>query len=50
MGFSTVFSGIASDMITKAAGFIGDFSPILAGVVGIAFAGYALMVLRRFVS
>jgi len=50
MGFSSVFATLADDMISNATGFIGDFSPILAGLVGIAFAGYALIQVRRFIG
>lgn len=50
MGFATVFSSLSSSIIGNATGFISDFSPILAGLVGIAFAGYALMQVRRFIG
>lgn len=50
MGFSGVFSNLSTTMITNAAGFIADFSPILGGLVGVAFAGYAILVIRRFIG
>jgi hypothetical protein len=50
VGFDEVFAALAPSMITNAAGFISDFAPVFAGLVGIAFAGYALMVVRRFIS
>ena len=50
MGFATVFSSLSSSMISNASGFISDFAPIMAGLIGIAFAGYALVVLRRFIG
>jgi len=50
MGFSSVFTSLASSMISNASGFISDFAPILAGLAGIAFAGYALYQVRRFLG
>lgn len=50
MGFATVFASLNGQMISNAASFIGDFQPILAGVVGISFAGFALLILRRFIG
>lgn len=50
MGFATVFSTLAPMMIDTAAGFISDFNPILAAMVGIALAGFALLILRRFIG
>lgn len=50
MGFSTVFTSLASGMVYEAAGFITDFMPVFQILVGIAMAGYALLVLRRFIG
>jgi len=50
MGFDTEITAIAGSMLTNAQGFVSDFAPILAIVTGIAFAGYALITLRRFLS
>lgn len=44
-----MISDLTPNIVLKAAAFIGDFAPLLAIVVGIALAGYALLVVRRFI-
>jgi len=50
MGFATVITSITGSMLSSAQGFITDFAPLLALVTGIAFAGMALVTIRRFLS
>lgn len=49
MGFSSVFSDLTPSVILRATQFVSDFSPFLAIVTGIAVAGYAIVVIRRFI-
>jgi len=50
MGFATEFTSLGSTMITKASGFISDLLPIIGAVAGLAFAGLALVYVKRFFS
>lgn len=49
MGFGSAISSMVPDVISKASGFVTDFGGIMAIIVGIAVAGYALQMVRRFI-
>lgn len=50
MGFSTVFSGMASNMVTNASSFLGDIMPVVAVFFGVAVVGFLVSLLARFVN
>ena len=48
MGFSTFGANLAADAVSNAIAFLGDFSPVLGAVFGVAFLSLLLGVLSRF--
>lgn len=50
MGFSTVFSSVASSALTNARDFITDMAPILGLLFGVAVGGLLLSIFGRFVN
>lgn len=50
MGFAALITSLTVAVLGNAQGFMADFAPLLALITGIALAGYALVVLRRFLS
>lgn len=50
MGFDTVLTTLAASMGSNAVALVDAFAPVLALFVGVSLGGYALIVLRRFLS
>lgn len=46
--FATQGSAIASGMLTQAQSLLGDFTPVISAVFGVAVLGLLISVVRRF--